>query len=51
MTTPRPAAHARLDDDLLSPELLADPYPALAVLREHDPVHWSDPHRGWLITR
>lgn len=31
-------------------ELLADPYPAFAVLREHDPVHWSD-HGYWVVTR
>ena len=31
-------------------ELLADPYPAFALLREHDPVHWSD-HGYWVVTR
>ncbi len=31
-------------------ELLADPYPAFAMLREHDPVHWSD-HGYWVVTR
>lgn len=31
-------------------ELLADPYPAFAMLREHDPVHWSD-HGHWVVTR
>jgi cytochrome P450 len=40
-----------LQDDLLAPELVADPYPALAALRARDPVHWSEAHRGWLITR
>jgi cytochrome P450 len=49
MTAPQAAKH--LHDDLLAPELIADPHPALAALREHDPVHWSDAHRGWLITR
>jgi len=38
-------------DDLLSPEAVRDPYPPLAALRESDPVHWSDRHRAWLITR
>ena len=37
--------------DLLAPEVNQDPYPHLARVREHDPVHWSDRHRGWLITR
>ena len=30
---------------------IADPYPALAHLRRHDPVHWSDRLGGWVLTR
>lgn len=37
--------------DLLSDEAVADPYPLLAALREHDPVHWSTKYRSWFITR
>jgi cytochrome P450 len=37
--------------DLLSPELTADPYPALAALRREAPVHWSEEHGAWLISR
>lgn len=37
--------------DLLSEEAVADPYPLLAALREHDPVHWSAKYRSWFITR
>ena len=40
-----------LPDDLLTPEALRDPDGAAAVLREHDPVHWSPAHRAWLLTR
>ena len=40
-----------LDDDLLTPEATADPYPLLDALRTHDPVHWSADHRAWLLTR
>ncbi len=40
-----------LPDDLLTPEALRDPDSAAAVLREHDPVHWSPTHRAWLLTR
>lgn len=40
-----------LRDDLLDPEVNHDPYPFFARLREEDPVHYSAPHRGWLITR
>src|SRR4051795_125989 len=37
--------------DLLAEEVNDDPYPHFAALREQDPVHWSDRHRGWIITR
>lgn len=39
-----------LTADLLSPSALADPYPHLAALREHEPVHWSEPYKSWFIT-
>ena len=28
-----------------------DPYPYFAELREADPVHWSERHQAWLVTR
>ena len=37
--------------DLLSPDNIRDPHPALAALRSSDPVHWSEHHRAWLLTR
>jgi len=37
--------------DLLTPAASADPYALLATLRAEDPVHWSDTHRAWLLTR
>ena len=40
-----------LPDDLLTPEAVHDPDGAAAVLRAHDPVHWSPTHRAWLVTR
>ena len=40
-----------LADDLLAEDVNADPYPYLAALREHDPVHYSERHRAWLVTR
>ena len=40
-----------LDESLVTPSFLADPYPLLARLREEDPVHWSDSIGGWLLTR
>jgi pimeloyl-[acyl-carrier protein] synthase len=40
-----------LDHLLLAPDFTADPYPAYHVLRERDPVHWSEPWGCWLLTR
>jgi len=37
--------------DLLAEDLVADPYPDLHALRSRDPVHWSERHRAWIITR
>src|SRR5271169_5781882 len=37
--------------DLLKPEVVADPHPTFARLRERDPVHWSEHHRAWVLTR
>jgi cytochrome P450 len=37
--------------DLLAPDVVADPHPAFACLREEDPVHWSERHRAWVLTR
>lgn len=31
--------------------VIADPYPALARLRETEPVHWSARLGGWMLTR
>ena len=37
--------------NLLAPEVVADPHPTFARLREQDPVHWSERHRAWVLTR
>ena len=37
--------------DLLAPAASADPYALFATLRAEDPVHWSETHRAWLLTR
>jgi len=36
---------------LTDPAVLIDPYPTLAWLREHDPIHWSPEAHSWVITR
>lgn len=40
-----------IHDDLLAPDVVQDPYPYLARLREIDPVHWNGRHEVWVITR
>ena len=37
--------------DLLAPEVVSDPHATLRELRERDPVHWSERHRLWILTR
>ncbi len=37
--------------DLKHPSNIRDPYPLYRWLREHDPIHWSDSLRGWVISR
>lgn len=39
------------DIDLLSREATEDPYAVFARLREEDPVHWSERHKAWILTR
>jgi len=39
------------DEDLLSPAILADPYPYFHRLRAEDPLHWSERYHAWLLTR
>ena len=40
-----------VDDEVLSPERIADPHSYFSVLREHDPVHWNEKYRAWFIHR
>jgi cytochrome P450 len=42
---------ADIDDVLLSPAFVADPYELLHQLRTEDPVLWSPAIGGWLLTR
>jgi len=37
-------------DDLLSPEVIRDPYPYLRALREQAPIHWNPRWKGWVMT-
>lgn len=40
----------KIDDDMLTPERVADPYPFFAELRATSPIHWSDRYRAWFIS-
>ena len=40
-----------LDEELLDPGYLTDPYPVYARLRDEDPVHRSDEWDCWILTR
>ena len=42
---------ATVDYDPRRPEVIANPFPIFAELRERDPVHWSDALGGWVLTR
>ena len=44
-------AGASVDYDPRRPEIIANPFPIFAALRERDPVHWSDALGGWVLTR
>lgn len=39
-----------IDAYLVSRDFLHDPYPTLKLLRETDPVHWSESIGGWVLT-
>lgn len=43
------SAHGHFDPR--NPAVIQDPYPALARLREHEPLHYSEAMSGWVITR
>ena len=40
-----------IDEDLVTREVIADPYTYYGRLREEDPVHWNDKYEVWVITR
>lgn len=37
--------------DPRDPAVIDNPLPVLRQLQDHDPVHWSDALRGWVVTR
>jgi len=44
-------ADAPVPPNILSPEHIKDPWPGLAILRDHYPVYWDEQIGSWLISR
>src|SRR5260370_39900785 len=40
-----------LQDDMFTPEAIADPYAYYGRLRDEDPVHWNEKYELWVVTR
>lgn len=41
----------KIQDDLFTPEVIADPYAYYGRLREEDPIHWNEAYELWVVTR
>jgi cytochrome P450 len=41
----------KINDDMFTPDVIADPYTYYGQLREEDPVHWNEQYELWVITR
>ena len=39
-----------IDDNMFSPEAIADPYTFFGRLRSEDPIHWNEKLQQWIIT-
>jgi cytochrome P450 len=39
-----------IDEDMFAPNVISDPYTYYGRLREHEPVHWNDLHKVWVVT-
>ena len=39
-----------INDDIFTPEAIADPYTYFGRLREEDPVHWNEKCELWIIS-
>jgi len=41
----------RINDDMFTADVIADPYAYYGRLRDEDPVHWNEQYELWVITR
>jgi cytochrome P450 len=39
-----------MNDDMFTPEVIADPYAYYGRLRDADPVHWNEQYQLWVVT-
>ena len=40
-----------MNEDLLGPEAIVEPYTYYGRLREEDPIHWNPLYETWVLTR
>lgn len=40
-----------IQDDMFTPDVIADPYAYYGRLRDEDPVHWNEAYELWAVTR
>ncbi len=40
-----------LQDDMFTPDVIADPYSYYGRLRDEDPIHWNETYALWVLTR
>jgi cytochrome P450 len=45
MTTPH------IQDDMFTPDVIADPYTYYGRIRDEDPIHWNEKYEMWAVTR
>ncbi|MFN8297842.1 MAG: cytochrome P450 [Chitinophagales bacterium] len=43
-------ANTAIKDDLMTPEVIADPHGYYRMLRENDRIHWNEKWKGWVLT-
>jgi len=41
----------QVQDDMFTPDVIADPYAYYGRLRDEDPVHWNESYALWVVTR
>ncbi len=41
----------QIQDDMFTPDVIADPYAYYGRIRDEDPVHWNETYALWVVTR